>query len=127
MLPSAAYVALKLEVTGNDLDDDEYAKRKNVFEDDMVPEERYEILRGLAERYSILQVGISIFHENEEFKEFLRKKPVVDEEDREHMDGIDNDGIEGNDREHEFEMNHEESEENDEDIEPSEFFVVSMC
>lgn len=123
LLPSAAFVALKLEVTGNDLDDDEYAKRKNVFEDDMVPEERYEILRGLAERYSILQVGISIFHENEEFKAFLRKKRLVDEEDREHIDGIDNDSIEGNDREHEFEMNHEDSEENDEDIEPSEFFV----
>lgn len=76
LLPDAAYVAINLEVTGDNVNE----STNNMFNDDMIPEEKYQILRSIAERYSIIQVGIAVFNENKDFKSHVRKKYKADNE-----------------------------------------------
>lgn len=63
-LPSAAYVSIDLQLTGVEIPS---SSRPNKFEQ---PPERYNQMKVIPERYSIMQLGIAIFHENPEFRLF---------------------------------------------------------
>jgi hypothetical protein len=67
LLPSAAYVALDLKVTGMNIPN---FTKTNRFDR---PEERYVQSKIIPERYSIVQVGISLFHENPNFKKHIKR------------------------------------------------------
>ncbi len=60
-LPSAAYAAIDLEMTGITIPGTGRPTR------DDTPEERYPKLRPVPEKYSIIQAGVALFHENPEF------------------------------------------------------------
>jgi hypothetical protein len=57
-LPSAAFVAIDEEMTGISLPGWKRPKK------DDTPAERYNSLKKVPERYTIIQVGISLFHAN---------------------------------------------------------------
>lgn len=67
LLPSAAYIALDLKVTGANIPN---LPKPNKFDR---PEERYVQSKRIPERYSIVQVGISLFHENPAFKKRIKR------------------------------------------------------
>lgn len=67
LLPSAAYISLDLKVTGVNIPN---FSKPNKFEK---PEERYAQSKRIPERYSIVQVGISLFHENPSFKKHIKR------------------------------------------------------
>ena len=63
-LPTASFIALDEEMTGIQLPESRN-QRPNKIE---LPSERYtRLLKGVPERYSILQVGIALFHKNPDY------------------------------------------------------------
>jgi len=71
-LPTAAFVAIDLEMTGISLpivSNDSTTNGDSEKED--TPESRYESMKLVPERYAIIQVGIAIFHENKTFRKHV--------------------------------------------------------
>ncbi|KAL3781010.1 hypothetical protein ACHAW5_000401 [Stephanodiscus triporus] len=69
-LPTSSYIAIDEEMTGISLpvndDNDQHSSRPNKFE---LPAARYaRSLRGVPMRYSILQVGVALFHRNPNYR-----------------------------------------------------------
>jgi len=60
-LPTAAYAAIDLEMTGITIPGTGRPTR------DDTPQDRYPKLRPVPERYSIIQVGVALFHENPDY------------------------------------------------------------
>ena len=70
-LPSASYIALDEEMTGISLPESRN-QRPNKIE---LPGERYtRLLKAVPERYSILQVGVALFHKNPRYKNPCRPR-----------------------------------------------------
>jgi poly(A)-specific ribonuclease len=66
-LPTSSYIAIDEEMTGISIPDgDDRDQRPNKVE---LPGERYASrLKGVPERYSILQVGVALFHKNANYR-----------------------------------------------------------
>jgi len=64
-LPTAAYAAIDLEMTGITIPGTGRPTR------DDTPQDRYPKLRPVPERYSIIQVGVALFHENPDFRAWV--------------------------------------------------------
>ena len=62
-LPTASYVAIDEEMSGISLPETSWSDNKMEL-----PSERYaRCLKGVPERYSVLQVGVSLFHRNPKY------------------------------------------------------------
>ena len=62
-LATASYVAIDEEMTGISIPGEKRAPK------DDTPEQRYQRLKAVPERYSIISVGVSLFHKNPNFQE----------------------------------------------------------
>lgn len=78
-LPSASYVAMDEEMTGISLPETSWSDNKMEL-----PSERYtRCLKGVPERYSLLQVGVSLFHRNPKYNNQRSCEPHREEEEKE--------------------------------------------
>jgi hypothetical protein len=67
-LKTASYVAIDEEMTGISLPGE-----KPPLKDD-TPEQRYQRFKKIPERYSIISVGVSLFHKNPNFKSDVQEQ-----------------------------------------------------
>lgn len=106
-MPSAAYVSLNLELTGIQIPT---VPRPSKFDQ---PFERYKQLKHSPERYSIVQVGICLFHENPEFKKYAKR--VASENNNDEDGDVNNEEDDNHDdggaQEREIESNHQDLDE----------------
>ena len=65
-LPSAAYAAVDLEMTGISLPSAQGRPSK-----EHTPAERYALNKAVPERYSIIQAGVALFHENPAYRRWM--------------------------------------------------------
>eukprot|EP00559_Dactyliosolen_fragilissimus_P006622 CAMPEP_0184865800 /NCGR_PEP_ID=MMETSP0580-20130426/19125_1 /TAXON_ID=1118495 /ORGANISM="Dactyliosolen fragilissimus" /LENGTH=707 /DNA_ID=CAMNT_0027365129 /DNA_START=55 /DNA_END=2175 /DNA_ORIENTATION=- len=66
-LPTAAFCAIDLQITGTG-----FSTAKWNRED--TPSERYARIKELPERYAIVQLGVALFHENPEYRQYMYRK-----------------------------------------------------
>jgi hypothetical protein len=67
-LKTASYVAIDEEMTGISLPGEKRSPK------DDTPEQRYQRLKKIPERYSIISVGISLFHKNPNYVSVLQRQ-----------------------------------------------------
>jgi len=65
-LPSAAYAAIDLEMTGISIPSAQGRPSK-----EHTPAERYALNKAVPERYSIIQAGVALFHENPAYRQWM--------------------------------------------------------
>mmetsp|Transcript_14027 Transcript_14027/g.16303 ORF Transcript_14027/g.16303 Transcript_14027/m.16303 type:complete len:148 (-) Transcript_14027:514-957(-) len=90
-LPSAAYVSIDMEMTGIATPSSSIHQKHKAES----VSERYEKIKKIPERYSVIQIGIALFHENPRFRKFVKKKVVETENNEEthlHVYGLANNG-----------------------------------